>query len=47
LLPQKTAVEIKTKGGSIVSNIVIEASDAEAAKTKLRKHPDCEILSMK
>lgn len=40
--------KIKTKGGSIIDNIVIEASDAEAAKVKLRKrYPDCEILSMK
>ena len=40
--------KIKTKGGSIIDNIVIEDSDAEAAKVKLRKrYPDCEILSMK
>ena len=37
--------KIKTKGGSIVGNIVIEAKDIEAAKYKLRKrYPDCEIM---
>ena len=37
--------KIKTKSGSIVGNIVIEAKDIEEAKYKLRKrYPDCEIL---
>ncbi len=37
--------KIKTKSGSIVGNIVIEARDIEEAKYKLRKrYPDCEIL---
>ena len=36
---------IKTKSGSIVGNIVIEAKDIEEAKHKLRqRYPDCEIL---
>jgi hypothetical protein len=37
--------KIKTKGGSIVGNIVIEAKDIEEAKHKLRhRYPGCEIL---
>ncbi len=37
--------KIRTKNGSIVGNIVIEAKDIEEAKYKLRKrYPDCEIL---
>jgi hypothetical protein len=37
--------KIKTKSGSIISNIVIQAKDLDAAKVKLRqKYPDCEIL---
>lgn len=45
---KKFTFKIKTKGGSIIDNVVIEASDAEAAKVKLRRrYPDCEILSMK
>ena len=37
--------KVKTKGGGIVGNIVIEAKDIEEAKYKLRKrYPDCEIL---
>ena len=37
--------KVKTKSGSIVGNIVIEAKDIEEAKYKLRKrYPDCEIL---
>ena len=37
--------KIKTKSGSIVGNIVIEAKDIEEAKYKLRKrYPDCEIM---
>ena len=42
---KKFVFKIKTKSGSIVGNIVIEAKDIEAAKHKLRKrYPDCEIL---
>jgi hypothetical protein len=42
------AFKIKTKDGGIVGNVVIEASDVEAAKTKLMKrYPDCTILSVK
>ena len=42
---KKFVFKIKTKGGSIVGNVVIEAKDMEAAKYKLRKrYPDCEIL---
>jgi hypothetical protein len=45
---RKFVFKIKTKSGSIVSNIVIEAKDMEAAKVKLRKrYPDCEILEAK
>jgi hypothetical protein len=45
---KKFVFKIKTKSGSINDNVVIEASDAEAAKVKLRKrYPDCEILSMR
>ncbi len=45
---RKFVFKIKTKGGGIVGNIVIEAKDAENAKYKLRKrYPDCEILEMK
>ena len=45
---QKFAFKIKTKDGNIVGNVVIEASDVEAAKVKLMKrYPDCTILSVK
>jgi len=45
---KKFVFKIKTKSGSIVGNIVIEAKDAENAKYKLRKrYPDCEIMEMK
>lgn len=41
------AFKIKTKDGGIIGNIVIEASDVEAAKTKLMKrYPGCSILSV-
>ena len=44
---RKFVFKIKTKSGSIIGNIVIEAKDAEAAKRKLRaRYPDCEILEM-
>ena len=37
--------KIKTKSGSIVGNVVIEAKDIEEAKYKLKKrYPDCEIM---
>jgi hypothetical protein len=40
--------KIKTKTGGIVGNIVIEATDMEAAKHKLRqRYPDGEILEAK
>lgn len=42
---RKFVFKIKTKSGSIVGNIVIEAKDIEAAKYKLRqRYPDCEIM---
>ena len=45
---QKFAFKIKTKDGNIVGNVLIEASDVEAAKVKLMKrYPDCTILSVK
>jgi hypothetical protein len=41
------AFRIKTKSGSIVGNIVIEAKDVEAAKGKLyKRYPDCQILNV-
>ena len=45
---KKFVFKIKTKDGSIIGNIVIEAKDIEAAKHKLRqRYPDCEILEAK
>ena len=45
---RKFVFKIKTKAGGIVGNIVIEATDMEAAKHKLRqRYPDCEILEAK
>jgi hypothetical protein len=45
---RKFVFKIKTKAGGIVGNIVIEATDIEAAKHKLRqRYPDCEILEAK
>ena len=45
---QKFAFKIKTKDGGIVGNVVIEATDVEAAKVKLMKrYPGCTILSVK
>lgn len=45
---KKFVFKIKTKDGSIIGNIVIEAKDIEAAKHKLReRYPDCEILEVK
>lgn len=44
----KFVFKIKTKDGSIIGNIVIEAKDIEAAKHKLReRYPDCEVLEAK
>jgi hypothetical protein len=44
---QKFAFKIKTKDGGIVGNVVIEATDVEAAKVKLMKrYPGCTILSV-
>ena len=45
---RKFVFKIKTKAGGIVGNVVIEATDMEAAKHKLRqRYPDCEILEAK
>ena len=45
---RKFVFKIKTKASGIVGNIVIEATDMEAAKHKLRqRYPDCEILEAK
>jgi hypothetical protein len=42
---KKFVFKVKTKSGSIVGNIVIEASDQFAAVAKLMKrYPGCEIL---
>lgn len=44
----KFKFRIKTKSGSIVDNVTIEAFDVEAAKVKLRKrYKDCEILNLR
>ena len=44
---KKFAFKIKTKDGGIVGNVLIEASDVEAAKVKLMKrYPGCMILSV-
>lgn len=44
---KKYVFRVKTKGGSIVGNILIEANDEEAAKVKLkRRYPDCQILNV-
>ncbi len=45
---RKFVFKIKTKTGGIVGNVVIEATDIEAAKHKLQqRYPDCEILEAK
>jgi len=45
---QKFAFKIKTKDGGIVGNVLIEATDVEAAKVKLMKrYPGCTVLSVK
>ncbi len=42
---KKFVFKIKTKGGGIVGNVVIQAKDIEEAKHKLReRYPNCEIL---
>ena len=42
---KKFVFKIKTKGRSVVGNVVIEAKDMEEAKYKLRKrYPGCEIM---
>jgi len=47
LAPRRFAFNIKTTSGGIIGNVVIEASDVEAAKTKLMKrYPGCSILSV-
>jgi len=44
---KKFAFKIKTKNGGIVGNVLIEASDVEAAKVKLvKRYPGCMILSV-
>jgi len=43
--PRKFAFKIKTKDGNIVSNVLIEAHDVDAAKFKLNKrYPGCTVL---
>ena len=45
---RKFVFKIKTRSGSIVGNIVINATDMDAAKHKLRKrYFDCEIMEAK
>ena len=40
--------KIRTKSGGTIGNVVIEATDIEAAKVKLNKrYPGCTILSVK
>ena len=44
---QKFAFKIRTKDGGIIGNVVIEATDVEAAKVKLvKRYPGCMILSV-
>jgi hypothetical protein len=43
----KFAFKIRTKGGGIVGNVLIEAHDEDAAKVKLMKrYPGCTVLSV-
>jgi hypothetical protein len=47
IMNRRFVFRIKTKGGSIVGNVVIEAKDIEAAKVKLfKRYPDCQILNV-
>jgi hypothetical protein len=42
---KKFAFKIKTKDGNIVSNVLIEAHDEDAAKVKLfKQYPGCTVL---
>jgi hypothetical protein len=42
---RRFAFKIKTKEGSIVSNVLIEAHDEDAAKAKLfKRYPGCQVL---
>jgi hypothetical protein len=42
---KKFAFKIKTKDGNIVSNVLIEAHDEDAAKVKLlKRYPGCTVL---
>lgn len=44
---KKFSFRIKTKGKSIVGNVLIEAKNVEAAKVRLTKrYPDCKILNV-
>lgn len=44
---KKFLFKIKTKSGSIVSNVLIEAKDVEEAKVKLMKrYPGCTVLGV-
>lgn len=46
--PKQFVFKIKTKSGSIISNISITATDRDAAEVKLKKrYPECQILSCK
>ena len=43
---QRFVFRIRTKSGSIVGNIVIEAKDQYEAEHKLKqRYPDCEVLN--
>jgi hypothetical protein len=47
LVNRRFTCKIKTKDKSIVGNIVVEATDVEAAKVKLMKrYPGCTVLSV-
>ena len=47
LAPRRFFFKIKTQDGGIVGNVLIEASDVEAANSKLMKrYPGCSILSV-
>jgi len=44
---RRFAFKIRTKTGGIIGNVVIEATDVEAAKVKLAKrYPGCTILDV-
>lgn len=44
---RRFAFKIRTKTGGIIGNLVIEATDVEAAKVNLgKRYPGCTVLSV-